>query len=102
MKTFEILISEEVAYRYRIKADNMEQAEGFAMDNHTEQIEANKIAESIDRCEIIESKEIDGGLLTTEDRALISNFIVHFTSDEGLRNRMSAVLETSFKEYMEE
>jgi len=58
MKTYDILISEEVAYKYRIKAESIEQAEQNAMDNHTEDLEVNKIAESIDRCEIIDSVEV--------------------------------------------
>lgn len=58
MKTYEILISEEVAYTYKIKASNEEEARELAMDNHTDEIEANKIAESVDRCEVIHSQEM--------------------------------------------
>ena len=58
LKQFEILISEEVAYKYKIKAKNEKDAKTFAMDNHLEELEINKIAESIDRCEIIDCQEV--------------------------------------------
>jgi len=58
MKIYEVLISEEIAYKYKIKAENERQAKEFAMDNHIEEIEANKVAESVDRCEIINCQEI--------------------------------------------
>jgi len=60
MKTFDVLISEEVAYKYRIKAGDKELAKELAMDNHIEDIEENKMAESIDRCEVINCVEVEG------------------------------------------
>jgi len=58
MEEFEVLISEEVAYKYKIKAKNSEEACEFAMDNHIEEIEVNKIAQSVDRCEVIDCQSI--------------------------------------------
>ncbi len=57
-KLFEIWVSEEVTYKYRIKASNKNQAERFALDNCDEGIDVNKIEESRDRVEIINSMEV--------------------------------------------
>jgi len=58
MKKFEVLISEEVAYKYLVEAKDEETAKEWAMANHEEELEVNKVAESIDRCEIINCEEV--------------------------------------------
>ena len=58
MKTYDVLISEEVAYMYRIKAKDKKEAQEIAMDKHEREVEKDKIAQSIDRCEIIDCEEV--------------------------------------------
>lgn len=59
LKEFEIWISEETTFKYKIKAKNLDEANEFAIDNHDEGIKANRIDESVDRFEIIYSKELE-------------------------------------------
>jgi len=55
MKTFDILISEELAYKYRIKAKDKKKAMQLAMDKH----ELGESKEySVDRCEICDCREV--------------------------------------------
>lgn len=58
MKTYEVLISEEVAYKYRVKAKNSKLASIKAMDKHINDIEPANI-KSVDRCEVINCEEIN-------------------------------------------
>lgn len=59
LKTFEVLISEEVAYKYRLQAKNEMSAQEIAMDRHTDDKAKSILFDtSIDRCEIINCKEI--------------------------------------------
>ena len=56
MKEFIVKVSEEITNTYRIKAEDKEQAEGFALDNCDEGIDANLLERTRDRVEVIDTK----------------------------------------------
>ena len=59
MKEFEIWVSEEVTYKYKIRASNKDEAENIAIDNCDEEKEDLLITEPTrDRVEVISSKEL--------------------------------------------
>ena len=57
MKTYEVLVSEELAHKYKIKAESEEQAKDFAMEQCDEGIEANLLESTRDRFEVINCEE---------------------------------------------
>lgn len=57
MKKYDVLISEEICYRYRVEAKDDKEAQDLAMDIH--EAEGGGDVTTVDRCEIIDCREAE-------------------------------------------